>query len=104
MQSSKSQPLAISLPSTTTLYTDDFELTPLDHELHTRPKRSTDQKKKSTLDYVQRAALQLYQQDRIAWKRNTKHLKCKQKKMKSPPLSDKPTEWVTDLSDVTSHL
>ena len=104
MQSSKPQPLAMSLPSTTTLHTNDFKLTSLDHEPHTRPRQSNDQRKKSTLDYVQKAALQLYQQDCIPWKHYTRHLKHKQKKKRSLPPSDKPTEWLTDLSDVTTHL
>ena len=103
VQPSKTHPLAVSLPSTTTLHTDDFEVTSFDHEPHTWHGQSTDQRKKSTLDYVQQAAFQLYQQDHIPWKCYTKHLKCKQK-MKSSPPTNKPTDWVMDLSDVTTHL
>ena len=66
----------------------------------------TDEKrKKSTLDYVQKAALQLYQQNNIPWQRYVKHLKRKEKKKKSTQPKPEPTnEWVTDLSDVTTHL
>ena len=79
-------------------------MTSLDHEPHTQHGCNNNQRKKSTLDYVQRAALQLYQQDHIPWKCYTKHLKHKQKKKGSPPPMDKPTDWVTDLSDVTTYL
>ena len=36
-------------------------------------------RQKSTLDYIQQAAFQLYKQDRIPWKQYTNHLKKKQR-------------------------
>ena len=65
-QTDKPHPLATSLPSTTMLHTDDFELTSFNPEPQTKAKSSKEQKK-STLDYVQKAVLQLYQQDKIPW-------------------------------------
>ena len=67
VQTNKPHPLAISLPSTTSLHTDDFELTSLNNESRTKAKFTDEQQKKSTLDYVQKAALQLYQQNKIPW-------------------------------------
>ena len=78
MQPKKPSPLAISLPSTPTPLSDKFELTSLDNEPTTWYKQPTD-KKKSTLDYVQKAALQLYQQDAIPWQKYMHHLKKKTK-------------------------
>ena len=100
--SHKPSPLAISLPSTSSLHTDKFELTSLDPELTTKSKQLHD-KKRSTLDYVQHAALQLYQQYHIPWRKYTKHLKKKQKQQKPVKESTELQDWVTD-SDTVTHL
>ena len=103
-QLDKPHSLAVSLPSTTTLHTDDFQLTSLDPEPGVKPKSNEEQRKKSTLDYVQKAALQLYHQNKMPWQRYMKHLKQKQKKKKPPVQQEPANKWVTDLSDITTHL
>ena len=99
-QPSKPSPLAISLPSTPTLLSDNTELTSMDNEPSTCHKQPSD-KKKMTLDYVQHAALQLYQEDHIPWQKYTHHLKKKQKSMKSTVQEHH--NWVTN-SDTVTHL
>ena len=103
VQTDKPHPLATALPSTTMLHTDDFELTSFDPEPRIKAKSSKEQKK-STLDYVQKAALQLYQQDKIPWRRYVKHLKHKQKKKQPTIHKELSSDWVTDLSDVTTQV
>ena len=60
-------------------------------------------KRKTTLDYVQCAASQLYQQDHIPWQKYTHHLKKKQKSKKPTAPSHEHHDWVTD-SDSVTHL
>ena len=102
MQPKKPSPLAISLPSTPTPLSDKFELTSLDNEPTTQYKPSMD-KKKSTLDYVKKAALQLYQQDAIPWQKYMRHLKKKQKVKKNAAPATEPQDWNRD-SDVVTHF
>ena len=52
--------------SSLSLHSDDFNITSLDET--TKPSLNAEQsKKKSTLDYVQQAAWQLYKPDKIPW-------------------------------------
>ena len=71
----KSQPVP---PSTSSMHSDDFDVTSLDETTPVNV-HSEHAKKKSALDYIQQAAFQLYKQDRIPWKQYTKHLKKKQR-------------------------
>ena len=64
--------------SSSFLHSDDFNITLLDEM--PQPSLNVEQsKKKSTLDYVQQAAWQLYKQDKIPWWQYTRHLKQKWK-------------------------
>ena len=86
-------------PSTSSIHSDDFNVTSLDE---TAPPVTPSEcaKKKSTLDYVQQAALQLYKQDRIPWKQYTRHLKKKQRPAKTEdPIA--PMDAVDDSDQVT---
>ena len=73
------------------MHSEDFDMTSLDKttpvDVH-----SEHAKKKSTLDYVQQAAFQLYKQDHIPWKQYTKHLKKKQR-------PEKPVDLVAPVND-----
>ena len=61
-----SKPLQPMSPSSSFLHSDDFNITLLDEM--PQPSLNVEQsKKKSTLDYVQQAAWQLYKQDKIPW-------------------------------------
>ena len=71
----QSQPIP---PSTSSMHSDEFDVTSLD-ETTPVDVHSECAKKKSTLDYIQQAAFQLYKQDHIPWKQYTKHLKKKQR-------------------------
>ena len=54
------------ISSSLSLHSNDFNITSLDET--TQPSLNVEQsKKKSTLDYVQQAAWQLYEQDKIPW-------------------------------------
>ena len=57
----KSQPVP---PSTSSMHSDDFDMTSLD-ETTPVDVHSEHAKKKSTLDYIQQAAFQLYKQDHM---------------------------------------
>ena len=86
-------------PSTSSIHSDDFDVTSLDK---TAPPVTPSEcaKKKTTLDYVQQAALQLYKQDHIPWKQYTRHLKKKQRPAKmEDPLA--PMDTVNDSDQVT---
>ena len=81
------------------MHSDDFDVTSLDEttpvDIH-----SECAKKKSTLDYIQQAAFQLYKQDCIPWKQYTKHLKKKQRPEK-PVDPVAPTDAGNDSDQVT---
>ena len=86
-------------PSTSSIHSNDFDVTSLDE---TAPPVTPSEraKKKSTLDYVQQAALQLYKQDHIPWKQYTRHLKKKQRPAKTED-SITPMDAVDDSNQVT---
>ena len=85
IQTNKPHPLTVSLPSTTSLHSDDFELTSLDNESCTKAK-VTDEQQKRNLLYVQKAALQLYQQQ------NTLAKICKTSKTKREKRRNRPKQ------------
>ena len=86
-------------PSSSSLHSDDFNITSLDET--TQPSLNVEQsKKKSTLDYVQQAAWQLNKQDKIPWRQYTKHLKQKWKTSRNVPAPVDPI----DNSDHTTPV
>ena len=84
--------------SPSSLHSDDFNITLLDET--TQPSLNVGQsKKKSTLDYVQQAAWQLYKQDKIPWQQYTRHLKQKWKTSRND--APAPVDPIDDLDHTT---